>query len=325
MKRLFLFAAKVAISALLFYLSLRLVNLNALQERLNRIEPPWIVAMLLGLGVQIGLASLRWQRIAGACGVAIKFKKALHYTLIGAFFNQALPSTVGGDAARIWLVARDADGWKGAVSSVLIDRASGLIWLALLVLLCLPWSLALIQNPIGRTALILIGIGSVAGPLALFAITRVGRIWLDRWRPTRQLAELAETAWKVLASASIGIAVAALSISVQLLTVLVAWFAAKAIGSSVSLLHSLLLIPPVILIAAIPVSIAGWGVREGAMVAAFTFAGLSDTDALAISVLFGAGLFAIGAIGAIGGLVWIFGGERVRIAAPANGAPPGAP
>jgi uncharacterized membrane protein YbhN (UPF0104 family) len=65
------------------------------------------------------------------------------------------------------------------------------------------------------------------------------------------------------------------------------------------------------LIAAIPVSIAGWGVREGAMVTAFTFAGLPNHDALAISALFGAGSFVVGAVG---GLIWILSGERVKIA-----------
>lgn len=305
MKRLSLFAAKLAMSALLIYLSLRLVDLDTLRQRLHQIGPIWIAAMLLGLFVQVILASLRWRRILAACGVAIDDKRALIYTLIGAFFNQALPSTIGGDAARIWLVARQATGWKGAVASVLIDRMVGLFWLAMLVLLCLPWSLALIQNPIGRTTLILIGAGSVAGLLAVLALTHIGGNGLDRWRLTRHITELAGIAWNVMASARSGASVAMPSLAIQLLTVLIAWFAAKAIGSPVSLLHLLLLIPPVILIAAIPVSIAGWGVREGAMIAAFTFAGLPTDDALAISVLFGAGSFAIGAMG---GLVWILSG-----------------
>ena len=104
-----------------------------------------------------------------------------------------------------------------------------------------------------------------------------------------------------------------------MLNIVVAWFCARAIGSNLDFLHAVLLIPPVILVAAIPVSIAGWGVREGAMVAAFTFAGLPKDDALTISVLYGASLFVFGAVG---GVLWIFSGERGKITTWPGGAPP---
>ena len=51
-----------------------------------------------------------------------------------------------------------------------------------------------------------------------------------------------------------------------------------------------------------PISIAGWGVRESAMVLAFAYAGLPESDGLLVSVLYGAALFAMGAIG---GVVWL--------------------
>jgi len=322
MQRMLFFVLKATISIALLYFAFRLVNFGTLQERLTQLDFKWMAAALITLAIQIVLASLRWQQIADACGSKLKRTRALHYTLIGSFFNQVLPSTVGGDAARMWLMARGTRNWKSAIYSVLIDRVAGLIWLALLVLVCLPWSLALIQNPIGRTALILIGVGSVAGPLALFALTHAGRTWFDHWRFTRHLAEVAAIVWKVILTVRVGGTIGVISITIHLMNIVVAWFCAKAIGSPLNLLHALLLIPPVILIAAIPVSIAGWGVREGAMVAAFTFAGLPDSDALVISVLFGAGTFVIGALG---GLAWILSGERVEIATWRDGAPPAAP
>lgn len=320
MRRMLPFVLKIAISIALLFFAFRLVNFAALQERLTRLDFKWIAAALLILSIQIVLASLRWHQIARACGSELNQTRALLYTLIGAFFNQVTPSTVGGDAVRMWLMARRTRNWKSAIYSVLIDRVVGLIWLALLVLACLPWSLALIQNPIGRTALILIGVGSVAGPLALFALAHAGRTWFHHWRLTRHLVELASIVWKVVVTMRVGGTIGVISITIHLMNILVAWFCAKAIGSSLDPLHALLLIPPVILIAAIPMSIAGWGLREGAMVAAFTFAGLPNSDALAISVLFGAGSFVIGALG---GLAWIFSGERGQIAIW-PGAPPAA-
>jgi glycosyltransferase 2 family protein len=307
MRRLFAFAVKATLSALLLYLALQLVSFGDLQQRFNRLDVGWIVIGLSALMAQIALVAVRWQVIAGRCGATFPIRQSLLYTLIGQFFGQMLP--VGGDAARIWLLARAAGHWKYSVYSVLVDRAAGLIWLAVLVLACLPWSIRLIENPIGRMALVLIGAGGVIGPLVLFALTHLGRKELARWRVTRHISEISAIAWQTLASARTGGFVAATSIAIHLMTVLIVWFAAKAIGSPLEFVQSLLLVPPVILIAAVPISIAGWGLREGAMIAAFSYAGLPNSDGLAISVLYGAGVFAIGAIG---GLSWVLSGERGR-------------
>ena len=307
---LLLFAIKVAISLGLLYAAVRFVNFGALRERLNRLDYAWIAGTLIVLWLQIALVSLRWQRIAGACGGRMSAGHATLYTLIGSFFSQVLPSTIGGDAARIWLLAKDAGTWKSAIFSVLIDRLAGLIWLAIIVLFCLPWSLGLIQNPIGRTTLILIGVAGAAAPVGLLVLSLLGRSSIARWKAIRHVADIAKISWTVLTSARTGVAVAVISISVHLMSVLVLWFCAQAIGSSFTLLNSLFLIPPVLLIAAIPVSIAGWGLRESAMIAAFTYAGLPESDGLLVSILFGAGGFVIGASG---GIAWIFSANRVRL------------
>jgi len=307
---LLLFATKVAISLALLYVAVRFVNFGILRERLYRLDYFWIAAALIALGLQLTLASFRWQRIADFGGVRLSAGRAVLYTLIGSFFSQVLPSTVGGDAARIWLLARDAGAWKNAIFSVLIDRISGLIWLAVLVLFCLPWSLALIANPVGRSALVLIGLAGAAAPAGLLMLSLLGGTSIGRWRAVRHLAEIARTVWTVLTSARTGAAVAVISVTVHLMTVAVLWFCSQAIGSSFTFLNSLLLIPPVILISAIPVSIAGWGVRESAMIAAFTYAGLPESDGLLVSILFGASSFVIGIAG---GIAWSLGANRLRL------------
>ena len=307
---LLLFAIKVAISLALLYVAVRFVNFGVLRERLYRLNYTWIAVALITLGLQLALVSLRWQRIAEFGGGRLSAGRAMLYTLIGSFFSQVLPSTIGGDAARIWLLARDARAWKNAIFSVLIDRIAGLIWLAVLVLFCLPWSLVLIANPIGRTALILIGVAGAAAPAGLFMLSLLGGTSIARWKAIHHLADIAKTAWTVLTSARTGPVVAVISLTVHLMTVVALWLCAQAIGSSFTFLNSLLLIPPVILISAIPVSIAGWGVRESAMIAAFTYAGLPESDGLLVSILFGASSFVIGAAG---GVAWSLSANRIRL------------
>ena len=76
--------------------------------------------------------------------------RRMRFNVIGTFFNQTLPSSIGGDAVRLWLVARAGAGWRAATYSIFVDRAIGLIALAIIIVASLPWSYHLITR--SRTA-----------------------------------------------------------------------------------------------------------------------------------------------------------------------------
>ena len=137
--------------------------------------------------------SMRWRLIVMQCGANLPPAPAFRYSMIGIFFNQTLPSTVGGDAARIWLLARDGAGWKAATYSVLVDRAIGLLSLVLLVIVCLPWTLTLIQHPTGRLALTVIALGCLGATAAFVALGAIKWAWLDRFWATRHVSATART------------------------------------------------------------------------------------------------------------------------------------
>ena len=317
MRRLLSFLAKAGVSALLLYLSLRSVNLGAVGDRINRLNAGWLFFILVLLMVQTALLALRWRQIVLVSGAALSLPAALRYSLIAMFFNQTLPSTIGGDAARVWLLGRNGAGWRLASYSVLIDRGVGLFALAILVVACLPWSLALVREPAGGAALVTIGFGSIIGALIFIAIAFAPKPTMNRWWLTRHLAATAAIAWRLCLSPRSAALVGLLSIAIQFLTVTVAWSAARSINAPLEFALALFLIPPVMLIAAIPISIAGWGLREGAMIVAFAYAGLSQDDGLAVSILFGATSFIVGALG---GIVWIASGERLS-PPPENAGP----
>lgn len=150
MRRLASFFAKAVISALLLYLSLRRVNFGSVGQRFGDLSFVWLVFMLIALCCQTMLLALRWQGIVAICDARLPLAAALRYSFIGLFFSQVLPSTVGGDAARIWLMARGGAERPVASYSVLIDRVVGVTVLAVLVVACLPWTLDLIHDPVAR-------------------------------------------------------------------------------------------------------------------------------------------------------------------------------
>ena len=308
MRKLISLLVKGAVSGLLLYFALRLVNIGTVADRLWQIKPAWLVFAVLVLIGQAVLLSARWQRIAARCGAREPFRRLFRFTMIGTFFNQTLPSSVGGDAMRIWLLGKQAD-WRVASYSVLLDRIIGLVALATLVVICLPWTFTIVQNPVGRTALLLVGLGSLAGWLLFLALGFERWHFLQRWSVTRHVATTAKVAIGILCTPGTLAPIGLISFASHLLTALCAWSAARSVNADLSLINALFLVLPVALIAALPISIAGWGVREGAMVAAFAYAGLPQSDGLLISILFGVSYLMVGLLG---GILWVLGlGSKV--------------
>ena len=307
MRRTLSLLAKAAISILLLYFSLHSIDLGTLAARLSRLESGWFALALFLLTVQVVLLAMRWRNISAACGANLPFTLALQISFIATFFNQMLPSTVGGDGMRIWLFARKGAGWARATYSVLIDRIAGVFVLAVIVIACLPFTFALIHDPIARAVLLVIGIGVISGTVVFVLIGRHFRQLFDRWRLTRHLAAASRISATLCSSHGDAAIVFACSVAIHLITAATAWCCAKAIASPVSFAQILFLMPPVLLIATLPVSIAGWGVRESSFMFAFAYAGLAQSDGLAISILFGAASFIVGLVG---GIIWIAYGLR---------------
>ena len=98
-----------------------------------------------------------------------------------------------------------------------------------------------------------------------------------------------------------------LSLLVHVLAVVIAWCVVQSIDAPVLFGQIFQLVPPVMLITMLPISIAGWGVREATMGLAFGYAGLMASEGVNISLLYGAVSFIVGAVG---GLVWILSAEK---------------
>jgi glycosyltransferase 2 family protein len=229
--------------------------------------------------------------------------------MIGAFFNQTLPSSIGGDAVRLWLVKHTGAGWRAATYSILTDRAIGLIALALIIVASLPWSYQLIADSNGRLALVFVDFAALGGGLGFLLLGHLPWRWLKTWWPTKHVHACSVIANKVIFNWRSGPKIATLSLSIHVLAVVIAWCAVRSISAPANFEQVFMLIPPIMLITMMPISIAGWGVREATMMVAFGYAGLAQMDGTVVSILFGAVYFIVGALG---GLVWILSTEKAE-------------
>ena len=270
-----------------------------------------VVAIALGIAL---LHTLRWMAVIDATGHRLTFKTALRLVLIGHFFNQALPSSVGGDAMRVWCAYRAGLVLSIAVKTVVVDRLLSLVSLLVLAAIGLPWLLDIVIDPVARWALSSVVLAGLAGAAAFLALARLPRFAL-RWRAVRALVDVAKLSRKVLSHLRYAVPVVGLSIMSFLGFAVIVYAIARAMQIDVTVRDCMLLVPPVILVTVIPVSIAGWGLREGAMVVAFGFINVPAGAAFAMSVLFGLTL----AVASLpGSLLWWLSGYSAKTSTAAR-------
>ena len=155
--------------------------------------------------------------------------------------------------------------------------------------------------------MLFVDFAALAGGLGFLLLGRLPWPWLKHWWGTHHIHACSVIANRVLFSRVHGPKVAVLSLLVHVLAVVIAWCVVQSIAAPVLFGQIFQLVPPVMLITMLPISIAGWGVREATMGLAFGYAGLMASEGVNISLLFGAVSFIVGAVG---GLVWILSAEK---------------
>jgi uncharacterized membrane protein YbhN (UPF0104 family) len=245
----------------------------------------------------------RWHLVLRAAAPSPGLVSLIKIVFVGLFFNQVLPTGVGGDAVRAWRLRKLGTGLGDAVRSILLDRACGYLVLVLVYAASLPSLLQILPEAAQRG-----GAAAVLGAAVLGLLTLVLLDYLPRrvlhLRLVAPLAELARESRRLFSDPGRCGAVLGLSVLTIGLTIVAFKLAADGVGVHLSLWSWTMIVPPVTLIQLVPVSLAGWGVREFVLVAALVPFGVPAEPALATSVLFG--LCSI-LVGIPGGLIWLTG------------------
>jgi uncharacterized membrane protein YbhN (UPF0104 family) len=315
-------ALKFLVSAFLIWFLLTKIDVAAAVTRLSEASLGMVVLAGAVLMVQLGVAVARWWAVLNAMGTPLPFGQVLRFVYMGWFFNQALPSTVGGDAVRIYKAYRAGLTMGSAVNGVMLDRFATVFALVLVVATVQPFFLARIDEmaaPWMVPAVSMFLAAGFAGIAFLIALDYLPE-GLRRWRLARGLAVLGSDSRKVFLAPEHASRILAWSITGHLNVTASLFLLAVGLDLEITLLDCLALFPPVILITTLPVSIAGWGVREGSMVAAFALVGVPAEGALVLSILFG---IVVVIVSLPGGLVWLLSGDRPSDITRVTAAPEG--
>ncbi len=306
------FAVKLSVSGILIYLVFSKVDLRLTLAQMQRVSAGAVGLVILLLFFQVLVAALRWKKIviaASAGASRLQTSKLYFYYYLGNFLNQGLPSTLGGDALRAWQLHHDGVSLKDSIFSVISDRLMALTAISLLILgTCLFWPQAVTQAQRNLVLLLAVG-GLLALPLTLLFCTALAALQqkLRRWQRWLKLAGLKEYLRALFADRRNLLSVLLLSFVIQLLTSLMFYILLQSLDSSVSLGQVLVMSFPVVLLAYLPISVAGWGIREVAMFIAFQHIGVNESTSVAVSILFG---FLFVAVSLPAGLLWLLQGRK---------------
>jgi uncharacterized membrane protein YbhN (UPF0104 family) len=291
-----LFAAKAVITlALLLWIAAG-IGIGPLLKRFDHIDGRWVAISLLLLVLQYAIMVARWDLVLRkAFGLHIGLMRLSLVFGLGEVLGSFLPSFVGLDAIRTLALARRAPVATVA-RSVLVDRVFGLAALLFLIAVTLPT----FESEAGlMPAMPVLGLVSIGGLIAL-ALLMLGA---DYWAKIPYLGRLAAPVARDLRAAwtdlPLSFGVIATGLAMHLLSVVIFWSLGQMFGTDLGLMNCLRIVPSALLISALPASIGGWGLREGAIVGGFTLVGADATAAGAASIAFGIAAILAGAIGIV--------------------------
>ena len=293
-------ALKLVVSGALLWFVFRKVDLGPLAMRLGNVQVGWAAVALAVLLGQLLLTGVRWYFVGQLVGAGIRPGLATRLILVGQFFNQVLPSSVGGDGVRAWLLSREGISIRHALVSVICDRAAALVVLSTIVACTLPIVIASGDAAIPSAWPLAIAVDAltVVGLLFLFLWGEAFSAWLISLPAARPLGVVIRDLRRVLLSSIKSLWVVGLTVVVQAMVVMSIYFFALALGVKFGMVH-LLMLPLIMLVSSLPLSFAGWGLRESTMVTGLGFAGISAADALAVSVSFGIAQLIVGLPGVV--------------------------
>jgi len=256
------------------------------------------------------LGTWRWHTIIRKFRIKVKYPKLLKFYYIGSFVGFFLPTSIGGDVARIFLLRREVQSLEVGSSTVIVERILGLFSILLLFASSLMF---------GANKIIEI---SLFWPVTFFIIIFIFGLWVLFYLPENWLKKILflspkinlkiQNIFRELKSfrneTTLILEGLILSILFQSAMIIVYYLLSLSINLRIPFQYFLLFMPPVWVLSLIPLSLNGLGIREGAFIYLFSLLGYSTEQLSFVSVL-GVSLLIIQ--GLIGGIIVLFEkGER---------------
>ncbi|MFO8133310.1 MAG: lysylphosphatidylglycerol synthase transmembrane domain-containing protein [Thermoplasmatota archaeon] len=311
MRKTWRYLFNAAVSIVLIALVVYLTGVDRITGQLAGMALP-VFALAVALEqLGVALSAKKWQLLLKAKQEQVSFLRAWKYYYIGAFFNAFLPTSVGGDVVKAHVFSKQLRRREEAYASVVMDRLTGLVAIVAIGSLAL-----LVGWPLVDSTARLLALPILVLPLALLVVL-FSTDWIDRLLHLSFLQRFERVqcfvsdVYRAIRAYRLRryllLPVMALSVCYHLLLILVNVTLAWALGLDIALSYFFVFIPVAEILVFLPVTVQGFGVREGTYVTLFSSAGVGS--AAAFSLGFSDQLVKL-AGNVVGGLVYL--GHNLR-------------
>ncbi len=252
------------------------------------------------------LVGFRWWLLLLAQHIYIDWLAAIRLNLLGLFYNNFLPSSLGGDFVRAWYITKHTDKKLAAAWSVLIDRIVGVFGMVIIAMFCYIFfmrgkgyfaALTSGQKQSSESSLSLYLWILAGAALSLIIILGIMLLIKPGRKILRKLWTYVEVHGIVTIKKLIDSTIAygkhpwfvmgalAMTIIVQSLVIISFWILGLTLGIHISPKYYFVFFPIIWIIGSLPISIGGVGIVEGSMVVLFTqFANVAEERILALAI-----------------------------------------
>lgn len=283
---------KFIISFALIAFLVKRIGISSITEEISSVSLIWISVALCIFLVSHCIGSYQWWLLLRTEEITINFFSALKFYFVGLFFNNFLPSSLGGDLFRMFDINKFSSKDTSAVFSVIIDRFMGFFVLSCFAILAFP--IIITENIFDQQHItyFFIFIGIWIFVLFLLFNKKVARpfAWIyEKFAPEEIHLKTKEVYKKIHSfgrSHLLFFKLVLLSIFIQSLRILMHYFVSRSLGVDVSFKYFFFIIPFIAIISSLPISIGGIGIRESVgMILFHAITGIQNDIAVSIEFL----------------------------------------
>ncbi len=291
LRQLALAVIKLGITAGLIYWLLSNADYLAIGAMLSRVGS---VLFLSAIAVHISASfftATRWWLLLKHTGAHVGFTQIFPSYYLGLFFNNILPTGIGGDVVRTLHLTRRGLSLKALAASMIVDRAIGLMAMLLVAAACAVFIPQIGLDAKARSSALVL-LATCIGGIVLAATPWSGALlkWLQkRYRQTRIRHGILESAllcYSYRSNPGLLLLAALLSVIAQSLVILVYILLGVGTGLTLPLATYFVIVPIVFVAAMLPISLGGLGVREGTLVGLLIAFGADRQLAIGLSLLY---------------------------------------
>ncbi len=305
---------RVAFSLGLIALLYRKVDLHDLRDVFSHASLFWIACIFALQMANTGLNAFKWRQFLLADNIDIQWHSLFGKYLVAGFFSMFLPSNIGGDAYRVYAVAKKGSGAARSFASVLADRLTGFMAVVILgFVFCV-----IARKSLPNQLVLLIPGGAFVAlgtAIAMLLEQSIARKMID-WPIFNRLPKLQKFGHDMLDSVlqyrrspSLFFRALGISFVFQFNMIVCVFMLSRALHFAVPFHYFCMYVPVVTLFEALPISINGIGVRDALYVYFYGGAGLEKHEALSLAIAFVVTNFIYSLSG---GLIFVFRHNRQR-------------